>query len=345
MSFLAMDGEECNFIWETITELQLIFHPKFSRDGLIDYKAISTLKYSKKICVMLDRNLLSSLLNLSRDGFLKDEKEMRIIALLMTWVLMNNFPVSAGLALKEYATKIDDVIAPKLELQEFNNIFQYYPGMLWLRLAEGLIDQLPVCRLPIEPFLTEIRYNEEDDHLLMHIAEMLHVVYLCKRNDLSPVEKMIDFLNWNYKYLLISESTLVYVAMLFTNQAGIKAPKNSGNKDIEIIMNGCRNQAWDLSYLSIWSCLHYNEKSMDDVFLFATNDNQLKMIFINTYAEGGIRQLIGIVFSNHDSQQIYDIVSANEGKNRVKPYFGKNSKEYISRLIEQEKQKVSDLLS
>lgn len=238
MSFLIMEGEEYSFIWETICNLQLIFHPCYSREGKIDYMAISNLRNSKKVSVMLDRSLLSGLLKLSRDGYLKDEKEMRIIALLMTWMIMNDYPASAGLALKEYATKINDAIEPKLELREFNNIFDYYPSMIWLRLADGAIDKTPVCSLPIEPFITEIQYNEEDDHLLMHIAEMLHVVYLCRRKDLSPLEKMIDFLNWNYKYLLISESTLAYIAMLFTNQTGIKGPKNYGSNDIERILNG-----------------------------------------------------------------------------------------------------------
>ncbi len=344
MSFLIMEGEECNFIWKTVCSLQLIFHPRYSREGKIDYKAISSLKNSKKGYVMFDRNLLSGLLKLSRDGYLKDEMEMRIIALLMTWMIMNNLSASAGLALKEYATNINDVREPKLELRAFNNIFDYYPSMTWLHLAEGTINNIPVCSLPIEPFITEIRYNEEDDHLLMHIAEMLHVVYLCRKRDLSPLEKMIDFLNWNYKYLLISESTLTYVAMLFTNQIGIKGPKNYGSDDINRILNGCRNQAWDLNYLSNWSCFHYYEKTMDEIFLFATNDNQLKMIFINTYADGGIGALIETIFSKKDSQKIFDLINANQGSNRIKPDFGINPKEYFYQLIDQEKQRVINII-
>jgi hypothetical protein len=344
MSFLIMEGEEYNLIWEVICNLQLIFHPRYSREGEIDYNGITSLKNSKKICVMLDRNLLSSLLRLSRDGYLKDEKEMRIIACLMTWLIMNKFPASAGLAIKEYANGIGDFIKPKLELREFNNIFDYYPSMIWLRLAEGAIDKIPVCPLPIEPFITEIQYNEEDDHLLMHIAEMLHVVYLCRRHDLSPLEKMIDFLKWNYKYLLVSESTLTYIAMLFTNQKGIKGPKNYRSNDIERILNGCRNQAWDLNYLSNWSCFHYFEETKDEIFLFATNDIQLKMIFINTYADGGVGALIETIFSKKDSQKIFEVINANQGDKRIKPDFGENTKQHFYKLINQEKQRVIEII-
>jgi hypothetical protein len=111
MSFLVMDGEECNYIWKNLCDLQLIFHPSFSKEGVIDYKTLSNLKNRKKIYVVLDRNLLTSLLKLSRDGYLKNENEMRIIALLMTWIFMNHLLVSPGLALKEYATKINSVIS------------------------------------------------------------------------------------------------------------------------------------------------------------------------------------------------------------------------------------------
>ncbi|XID90379.1 hypothetical protein ACF3MZ_17715 [Paenibacillaceae bacterium WGS1546] len=344
MSFLVMEDEEYSFIWETLSELQIIFHPKYSPQGNIDYASLLSIKSTKKIFVMLDRNLLSSLLRLSRDGCLKDEKEMRIVALLMTWMIMNNFPASAGLALKEYATKINDSEEPKRELREFNNIFDYYPSMIWLRLAEGTIDSIPVCSLPIAPVITKLEYNEDDDHLLMHIAEMLHIVYLCRRRDLSPIEKMLDFLRWNYKYLLICESTIAYVAMLFTNQSGVRAPKNSGSNDIQKILEGCRNQAWDLNYLSSWSNFHYYENNMEDIFMFATNDTQLKLIFINTYAAGGVGALIETVFSKKDSQRIYEVINDSQGSKRLRPDFGTHPKEYFHRLIEREKQQVIEKL-
>lgn len=336
MSFLVMEGDEVEYIWETICQMQLVFHPKYSPDGALSYNELFELKHNKQIIVLLDRNLLSGLLKLARDGYLKDDIEMRKIALLMTWIIMNNFSASAGLALLEYGTKINDSVEPKKELQEFNNIFDYYPSMLWLRLAEGDINSIPICSLPVDPYINEINYNKEDHHLLMHIAEMLHLVFLHKQRDLSPIEKMIKFLKWNYKNLLISESTIAYVAMLFTNQPGIKAPKNSGSNDINKIIVGCKNQAWDLNYLSNWSCFHYTEENMDEIFMFATNDVLLKTIFINTYGDGGVGALIQTVFSRSDSKKIFELIKENQGTNRVKPDFGVDPNHYFHRLIEDE---------
>lgn len=336
MNSLIMDGEEYDLIWETVSRLQIIFHPRISQDGLINYKQFSEAKRNNQVVLLLDRNLLSGLLNLARHGSLKEKKEMQLIGLIMTWISMNNVSANAGLALLEYGTNIKDNIQPKKELKEFNNILEFYPVMIWLRLAQGRFNEIPICPLSADPFMTKSNYDEEDDHLLMHFATMIHTVYLHRRQELSPVEKIIEFLEWSYKNLRISENTLTYVAMLFTNQEGIKAPKNSGSSDIHKVLNGCKNQAWDLNYLSNWSCFHYAEDSLDQVFMFATHDTQLKRIFINTYNKGGVVALIQAVYSKKDFQKIFEVIHNNSGANRVKADFGENPKIYFRCLIDDE---------
>jgi len=340
MSFMYFNGEELNYIWKSICNVQMVFHPKYSINGNIDFKRLLEIKSNKKVCVLLDRNLLSSLLTLSRDGSLKNEKEMRLIALLMAWALMNDFPISAGLAIKEKATSSKDLLNAKIELQEFNNVFSYYPSMLWLRLAEGEINSIPPCPLNKKPYEANLDYTEQDDHLLMHISEMLHIVYLTKQYELSQAQKMLDFIEWNYENLLLCETTIVYAAMLFTNQLGVRPPKYSGSNKINKIFEGCENQAWDLTYLSNWSTFHYSEDDMDDIFLFATNDNLLKMIFINTYAEGGVNALLYSVFNQKEYNRIIDFMIANQGKNRKKPDFGKYPRKYFYKLIDNERQRI-----
>lgn len=345
MSIMYLDGEELDYIWESICKVQMVFHPRYSINGEIDFNKLLEIKSKKKVCIFLDRNLLSGLLKLCHDGYLKNEKEMRLIALLMAWALINDFPISSGLAIKEKATNYKNLLNAKIELQDFKNIFLYYPSMLWLRLAEGNIDSIPVCKLSQKPYSTELDYTEEGDHFLMHISEMLHVAYLNNRHELSPVEKMLDFLQWNYTNLLLCEATIVYAAMLFTNQAGIRSPKYSGSNNIEKIFTGCKNQAWDLTYLSAWSTFHYHEDEMKDIFLFATSDNLLQTIFINTYAEGGVNALIHSVFSQKDYDKIVDFIMENQGENRKIPYFGTYPQEYFHRLIHDERERIINVLN
>lgn len=44
MEILVINGEEYNFIWKMICELQIIFHPRYSPQGEIDFKTLSYVK-------------------------------------------------------------------------------------------------------------------------------------------------------------------------------------------------------------------------------------------------------------------------------------------------------------
>ena len=232
------------------------------------------------------------------------------------------------------------------ELREFKGLFEYYPSMTWLRLAEGVIDKIPPFIGTFEDFETDISYPENDDHLLMHIAEMFHVVYLYRQKDMSAVEKIEAYLNWNYKNLLICESTLTYVLLLFTNQDGIRAPRGAMTNDYKKILAGCKKQAWDLNYLSTWSTFHYNEPTENnEIFLFTTNDVMLKKIFINTYSSSGLSGLIHAVLSSKDEKRIYDLIRQKSGANRIKPDFGNSPHEYFNDLITREKELLSSVLN
>lgn len=345
MSFMYLDGEEYEFIWGTISKLQIIFHPRYSPDGQLDHKALIQNKHRYNYIIILDRNMLSSLLHLCKEGSLKDKNEMRLIALLMTWALINNFPISAGLAIKEFANKTLSQDNALQELRMFKGLSEYYPSMIWLRLAEGEIDSIPPYTGELENFETDISYLENDDHLLMHISEMLHIVYLYRQKNMSAIEKIEAYLKWNYKNLLICESTLTYMLLLFTNQDGIKAPRGAMTNDYDKILAGCKNQAWDLNYLSTWSIFHHNEPTKNnEIFLFATNDVMLKKIFINTYSLDGLAGLIHAVLSTKDEKRVCDLIGQKSGINRIKPDFGNSTHEYFNNLILKEEKLLSSLL-
>ena len=346
MSILILEDDEPQLIWDAVNSLQLVFHPRIAPEGIFDYKSLSEFKHSKNVIVFFDRNLLSSFLNLCEKGVLVDEREMRIIGLLMTWILMNQFSISTGMAIKENAIKTDDTTYGKIELKKFNEAFDFYPDMIWLRLFQGQIDKIPSCKFSGAPYETTVAYNQEDDHLLMHIASMLHVVYLCRHKDLSDVDRVISFLEWNCKYLLICQYTVTYITLLFTNQEGIRPPKSVNSNDIEAIIKGCYNQAWDLNYLSNWSTLYWDEKKYTDAFMFATADIMLKKIFINTHGDGNYFDLLDAVFPAKQSQKIINFYEQYMSPtNRIRPDFGDNPTQYFRDLVEQEKNRLSTFIN
>lgn len=343
MNLMVVDTEDIEWVWKLIGKLQLIFHPRYAAEGKMEYSEVMRLRNEKDILILLDRNLFIGLRDLVGYGCLKDEKEMRIIALVMTWALLNNFPIAPGLALKECGTQVKSDLAAKMELAVFQKAFDYYPSMTWLKLAEGEINRIPVCDVPKAPYEIDINYEEEDEHFLMHFAEMLHLVTLLRNGELSAVEKMLDFIEWNYDNLIISESAIVYVAMLLTNQNGVRGPKNYNSNNVDKILDGCRNQAWDLSYISSWSTVYCNEDKYDKIFFFATNDLGLKRILVNTFADTKAIGCIEACFSKREAGRIFALIEQKQ-MNRMKPDFGKNPRQYFYKLIEIEKGKLSTLL-
>ena len=131
--------------------------------------------------------------------------------------------------------------------------------------------------------------------------------------------------------------------MLLTNQNGVRGPKNYNSNNVDKILDGCRNQAWDLSYISSWSTVYYNEDKYDKIFFFATNDLGLKRILVNTFADTKAIGCIECCFSKREAGKILALIEQKQ-MNRMKPDFGKNPRQYFNKLIEIEKGKLSTLL-
>jgi len=337
MSFLLLEDDEPQIIWDAINSSQLIFHPIYAPSGSINFSDLRTLKSQKEVIIFLDRNLLSSLLSLTKYGDLKDNTEKRMIALLMLWSQMNQLSISAGLAIMENASKDNDSYNAKIELQNFNNIFNFYPTQIWFNLAGGIINKIPKCKFSNTPYQNSITYHEHTDHFLMNFASMLHLVNIYRNTNLNQEEKLLEFLNWNFENLLISQYINVYLVLLFSNQSGIKAPKHANSNVYEKVVKGCMNQAWDLTYLSNWSTFYWDESKSKEIFLFATADIMLKHIFINTHNGGNLFNLIDTVFPRKKADIIKKFY-IRKMKNRIKPDFGENPTEYFKGLINREKE-------
>ncbi len=344
-NFLIVDDEDINFIWNTIQHQQIIFHPTIAPDGKFNFKKFYSSKEKKPFILFVDRNILSSFLNLCETGCLKSKGESQLIGLIMTWAVMNNINISAGLAVQERATQLQCQEEGLVELQKFLEAFDAYPGQLWLQMAEGQITEIPPIKYSnkLAQNIT-VDYANGGEHYDMAVASLLHAVRLYRDKTMKPVEKMQEFLWWMYDNLLISEYLLVYVTMLFTEQDYIKAPKNANSNNIEKIVAGCKNQAWDIAYLTNWSTLYSNTEEFDEEFLFATNDTMLKRIFINKNGPNGFNGLLYEVFSKKEYNQLMDCIEERI-KNRIKPDFGDNPEDYFNRLIDNEKQQLLNLLT
>lgn len=344
-SFLIIDDEDMNFIWDTIQKIQIIFHPEIAPYGEFDFEKFYEIKRKKSIILFVDRNILSGLLNFCEKGSLRDKGESQILGLVMTWAEMNDIAISAGLAVQERATQIQNQEEGLEELQKFLEIIDTYPGQTWLRIAEGQEkDIVPMKFSGTTAKNITVDYSNGGDHYYMMVASMLHIVNLYRKRDLKPVDKIIDFLCWTYDNLLLSQYALVYAILLFTGQDNIKAPKGANTNDINRIISGCENQAWDISYLSKWSTLYWDKEEYTKEFMFATNDILLKRIFINAHGPNGVNGLLYEAFSKKDYNKICDYIEERK-ENRIKPDFGDDSQAYFEKLIREEKEELLKILS
>lgn len=341
---IIFNDESIDFIWNTIQNQQIIFHPEIAPEGKIKYDIFAATKRRKTLTLFVDRNILSSLLKFCEIGSLKNKGESQLIGVIMAWAIFNDMPISAGMAIKERAFQLRSQEKGLVELQKFLEIFEVYPGQMWLQVAEGQLAEIP----PIKYSNTlaqniSVNYADGGDHYDMAVASLLHAVWLYRDQTKRPIEKVHKFIQWMYDYLLVSKYLLVYVIMLFTGQDNIKAPKHANSNDLGKIVAGCKNQAWDIAYLTNWSTLYSDTDKYSEEFLFATNDILLKRIFVNCNTPFGVNGLLFNVFHKKEYNQLMDYIE-DRVRNRIKPDFGGKPQVYFQELIEEEKRKIQTLL-
>lgn len=259
---IIFDDESINFIWNTIQQQQIIFHPDIAPDGKIKYNIFAETKRKKALALFIDRNILSSLLKFCEMGSLKNKAESQLIGVIMAWTIFNDMSISAGPAIQERASQLHSQEKGLFELQKFLEIFDAYPGQMWLQVAMAQRTEIPPIKFSnVSIDNVTVDYSDGGDHYDMAVASLLHAVRLYRDQTKRPVEKVQEFVQWMYDYLLVSEYLLTYIVMLFTGQEYIKAPKNANSNDLEKIVAGCENQAWDIAYLTNWSTLYSNTEN------------------------------------------------------------------------------------
>lgn len=343
-NYFIIDGEDMDFIWNTIQEQQLIFHPYIAPNGYFDYSEFFTAKQRKPFILSVDRNILSSLLKFCENGSLKNKGESQLIGILMAWAQLNDIAISAGQALRERSTQTNSQEEGLVELQKFLEIFDKYPSQMWLEVAKGQLTEIsPIVFTQSPAQNITVNYADGGDHYDMAVAALLHAVQIYRNKSMKPIDKVQTFYQWMCDKLLVSEYLMVYVTMLFTEQEGIKAPKNANSDNLDKIIAGCKNQAWDISYLTTWSTIYSNSDNYDKEILFATNDTLLKRIFVIANGPYGFNGLSHEIFTQKEYDRLWDYIE-DRMSTRVKPDFGDDPKEYFKNLIEEEIQQISTMV-
>lgn len=274
MKLLLINENQLKAVTLFLIEKEIIFHPMISPNGCPDF----TGRYGRKNTLIIDRNIMTKIVEYCRVGSLKDAYVRKLIGALLFWAEFNDITITGGLALNEYATGQGINDNASLENNIFLKMFDQYSPQIWLDVFENQIENIEPIKLDN---VHEYSFAIENEHYLMHLAEVIYLFRLYLDNTKEACQKIKAYISWVNNNQLFCAYSVTYACMLFSNK--IKQPHIRTSDDFETKLKICSNQAWDLSYLSFWSTLYWNESETKNNYLFATMDADLKKIFIQTH--------------------------------------------------------------
>lgn len=325
---VIIEDNELEEFHNAICKMQIVFNAVHAPNGTIDVTKFYELTKNKKVFIIVDNNLMQYIIKIFQKDSRYDDYKQRV-AIFMYWTKMMNIQLTCVFSLFEIGKENADEYR-NLFLQACNKV----KPLEWRALAYGDLDKLITKEAPsILEDTWEYDYSK-NEHFLMHYIEMVKLVQLISDKKTTSLDKFKLFIKWYYEHLIICSSTVSYVAMCLTNN-GVKPPKNINSPNIDKVLNGCRNQAWDLTFLSLYSTLLKGE----DIYFIATFDSDMKNIFINSNPPGEEINLITTIFStDKEIEQIKTTFQeAQTGIRKYKQIKAKAEKiEYLEKLLEKE---------
>ncbi|MBF4696061.1 hypothetical protein [Fusibacter ferrireducens] len=255
---------------ERIVNRKIVYHPQISPNGKLDF----TSYYGKNYICIFDRNIYTNLIELCKNGYLNNKELQVDIASLMFWMQFNRINGTGGLALLEYCHSSGNNTKSNIENSIFKSAFNNYEPDDWIKLINlGNVNPLIVNED------SQSNFEIEPDHYVFQYLMTLKMQNIDQLM-LKGYEKFLVYFKWMEENVLISGLTLVYSALLFSNK--IK-PLIRTQTDKKSIKKACKNQAWDLCYLSSWSTFFWNDYNEEDIYLFCTFDKGLKSIMDHSF--------------------------------------------------------------
>lgn len=322
MSVLYFEDNELDDMYHAINDLQICFHPIYAPEGKFTVKSTFELQaYDKDVTIIADKNLVSPICEIAKNGTLIDKYRLQKAALFVTWTKYLNARLTCGIGLLENDTAGLSTATGEENRLQFLHALDNIPAMIWKDIAFGYRDAVP------DAFLYKgAVYNHHDfildDNLLFlsNEAAIVKIVEFIRTPYMQPIDKFIGFMNWYTDHLDISESIMVYAAMVFANIPNVSPPKKAQSKSFDEVQKGVKNQAWDITYITTWSMLYYNE-TQGACNMFATDDTTQKIIIVNVIPTGQCANAIDAIFTTKaQRKKLKELADTKLGAARIRPF-------------------------
>jgi hypothetical protein len=179
----------------------------------------------KENIIILDRNILTDLIDLVSNGSLSNKKTQVLLSSLISVLPILDVRLNSGIAFMEFSQHKTNSIAACRENELFLNIFSLYAPQTWLNIATEKIDRIPIIE---SKKIEDFDFKVEDDHYKMHYLEMLILSQVYFNKKLTVIEKFDYFFNWVTDNILFCKYTTYYAAMALANRGKLfKKHKNN----------------------------------------------------------------------------------------------------------------------
>ncbi len=273
--------------------------------GMLD---LLVMKYSELMgettVIIPDRNLVSRMAAIAegRARYPLD-KTSQLAADLMAYCQCMNLNYDPAIAFHELAHKDGNDEANR-ELSWFR-ASDDARALAWVNISRGRAESLGLLHHPallINHNLAAPLARWERNYIVaLKIAEL-------ELSDRNPVERLLTLLDWMLADFFLAGPAAIFASMYFSpNAAKKRLMKSLRSADREKAIDGIRNAAWDMTYLSEFARRIEKEAAGPGRFIFATADRGLadiaKLIPIDAEAGGlvgGLARQMSVWWSERD---------------------------------------------
>lgn len=327
-----------DFLCRRLSELRWLYSPRTFVNSVVDFQKIQLMRESSvRHIIVPDRNIFSRLINVITKGNTK-QGNIQDIAILISWCAMLNMDILPYYALNEFATGTNSEEKAQSEYAAFSKMFEEIDLFTWMALAIGGEKE---NRKIVSPAAcqSETLFNVDSIDYLTNYASLLHFAYVL-HTERTVISRFKAFFQWYYDNLKVSRFMEVYVCSVLSQRPNYKAPKKINSSSLDKVIEGCRNQARDMSYLT--------ELSIDRIpadqyeMVLVSDDKMLGNIFLSgCYNTEAIR-----IFENNISKNSHRISEwVNNLLANHREFITDDYRKHCEILIEEEMQQLKSCLS
>lgn len=214
--------------------------------------AIPSMLYARHVdglptVLLPDRNVVTRMARIARDGNIgRDDPPSRLALDLMAFAQAMDIDIEPGLALHELAQVMGNDVAVD-ELRWFR-VADQGRAAAWIDLAVGRTDRLP----PLQPSpQEELPLAVPPHRWRCNYAVILKATSLELDGSLSPLRRFEMLLDWMVKEFILARPAAIFCTMFFSERAARGGlVKSFRSADRKKVLDGIRNAAWDVTYLS-----------------------------------------------------------------------------------------------